>query len=163
MTWMNYFNPGNYTLQDSGAPQLTLPQLGSSLSQPPSLGNYSSQLDPYASALADNSGQMAGIAGAGIGAAGTTIGTLAQLMGQQFARNTTATQNQLGRALSEKLAKEQLAAQLNMSNKQRQMGMEQYLLGAAQNQISGGLDAYDTQRMANSGATNLIASAFTRR
>lgn len=102
------------------------------------------------------SGGGADIAGAGIGAAGQLAGTLAQVAGQRAAQDALVNSNNQNRDLSEKMARERLAASRQAFAADSQMSAYQTLAAALQQAGNTRLQSHDVNR----GATKSIEQAF---
>lgn len=115
---------------------------------------------PYAAPVGTDIGN---IAGAGIQAAGQTVGMLAQLAGQKAARDAQLAQNVAGRALSEKLAKMQLAQNADQFGKQQNLAGLMWTLGADKAARDTGTGGRDLRRQDQQMLSDLLARLYMKK
>ncbi len=103
------------------------------------------------------------VAGAGIGAAGQTVGTIAQLAGQKAAMDSAMAQSAAGRALSEKLAKMQLAQNAEQFAKSQGLQGLMWALGANRAAIGTSGGGRDLRRQDEQMMGDLFARLYLKR
>lgn len=101
-----------------------------------------------------------GLIGAGVGAAGQTVSTLAQLMASSAARQQALQNASANRDSNEKVARMRLDAAAKMADNERRQQAITFLLQALGHSGANTLKAFDTNRIANKQADNIIGAAY---
>jgi hypothetical protein len=104
-----------------------------------------------------------GVAGAGIGAAGQMVGTLAQVAGNKYAMDRQMEASGASRALSEKLAKMQIAASQEDYLREQNLRALLWALGANKGQQAISAGGREVRRGAIDGMDDLLAKVMLKR
>ncbi len=126
-------------------------------------GSVSNAQDTSASNSEGGGGFNADYASAGINAAAQTANAIMASIAASTARQRQMEQAGMDRDASTSLAKMRVAAQAEMSDKERRVQAQQFLLSMLNNAGSNTLATYDNKHAANKMGSSLISAAYARR
>jgi hypothetical protein len=151
--------PGQHYTPSDLAPHTTMTNLAGDTFEPLKVkSSFSVGNEPTAPTT-----DWGGVAGAGIGAAGQMVGTLAQVAGNKYAMDRQMEASGASRALSEKLAKMQIAASQEDYLREQNLRALLWALGANKGQQAISAGGREVRRGAIDGMDDLLAKVMLKR
>jgi hypothetical protein len=159
---------GKLSAPEIGADQfpsfaLSEPKIGDSASAASGFVGDHQLTPPTPPSAAAPTTDWGGVAGAGIGAAGQMVGTLAQVAGNKYAMDRQMEASGASRALSEKLAKMQIAASQEDYLREQNLRALLWALGANKGQQAISAGGREVRRGAIDGMDDLLAKVMLKR